>query len=363
MRTYTVTRQNSILGSCVKAIRRALDAEGFDGAVLLIEAGFDLQELDGPDARCPLVKIGRLWRLAVEATGDPAFGLKVTKQYKHTIFHALGYGLSASSSLKEAFERVQRYSHVVSDAVGYEFFRRGSEYHFILQPVVGVPVESIDALVGMYIQLCRWLIGREFSPLSVELRRSRPAIIEDYERLWRAPLRFGAEQNRLIFDSERIERRLDTGNPELARQSDTISAQYLARIERYNIEARVREVVTQRLPNCEPCQTEVAEVLNMTARTLQRKLGDSGTTFKEIVDETRHSLALAYLSAPKHSVNEITHLLGFSCSSSFTRAFRRWTGMSPSDWRAGTTARSLHSHRRLTGSALSSDRETSRSNL
>ncbi len=347
MRAYTATRQNSILGSCVKAIGRALDAAGCDGAALLTEAGFDLKELEGPDARCPLVKIERLWRLAVEATGDPAFGLKVTKQYKHTMFHALGYGLSASSSLKEAFERVQRFSHVVSDAVGYEFFRCGDEYHFILLPVIGVPVESVDALVGMYIQLCRWLIGREFSPVSVELRRPRPAIIDDFERLWRTPLRFGAEQNRLIFDSESIERRLDTGNPELARQSDTISTQYLARIERYNIEARVREVVTLRLPNREPSQKEVAEVLSMTTRTLQRKLVDCGTTFKEILDETRHSLALAYLSAPKHSVNEITHFLGFSCSSSFTRAFRRWTGMSPSEWRDGTSSRTLRSHRRL----------------
>ena len=75
MRAYTATRQNSILGSCVRAIGRALDAAGCDGAALLTEAGFDLKEFEGPDARCPLVKIDRLWRLAVEATGDPAFSI------------------------------------------------------------------------------------------------------------------------------------------------------------------------------------------------------------------------------------------------------------------------------------------------
>ncbi|HEY3655584.1 MAG TPA: AraC family transcriptional regulator [Steroidobacteraceae bacterium] len=140
---------------------------------------------------------------------------------------------------------------------------------------------------------------------------------------------------------------LGTGNPEVARQSDAISSRYLARIERYNIVARVREVLTQRLPGSEPSQEAVAEVLNVSARTLQRKLGDSGTTFKEIFDETRHAMALAYLGSPQHSVNEITHLLGFSCSSSFTRAFRRWTGLSPSDWRAKTSSRHVHSHQRL----------------
>jgi AraC-like DNA-binding protein len=105
----------------------------------------------------------------------------------------------------------------------------------------------------------------------------------------------------------------------------------------------VREVLTQRLQGSEPSQEEVAEVLNVSARTLQRKLGDSGITFKEILDETRHAMALAYLSSPQHSVSEITYLLGFSCSSSFTRAFRRWTGLSPSDWREKTTSRSFNS--------------------
>jgi AraC-like DNA-binding protein len=344
MRTYTATRQNSVLGTSVKAICRALDAAGCNGPALLAEAGIDLKDLDGPDSRCPLVKTARLWRIALAATGDPAFGVKLAKHYKHTTFHALGYGLTASSTLKEAFERVQRYSHVVSDVVEYRFFARGSDYHFLIEPALDVPFECIDALVGVYLRMCRSLIGREYSPLSVEVRRPRPAVVEDFEAEWRAPLRFGAEQNRLIFDKESIERPLDSGNPELARQSDEISVQYLTRIERHNIEANVREILTRRLQDSEPSQDDVAAILNMSARTLQRKLAESGTTFKELLDETRHTLALAYLSTARHSVNEITHLLGFSCNSSFTRAFRRWTGLSPSDWRAGSASRYFNSH-------------------
>jgi AraC-like DNA-binding protein len=343
MRMHTAG-QNSILGSYVKAVARALDAAGCDSAALLAEAGFDLKALDGPDTRCPLANTVRLWHLAVAATGDPAFGIKVGSHYKHTTFHALGYGISASSTLKEAFERVRRYCHVVSDAVDYEFFRHGSEYHFIMEPVVDIAVEAIDALVSAYLRMCRSLIGSHYSPLLIELRRPRPPVIDDYERLWRAPLRFGAAQTRLIFDADSIERVLDTGNPELARQSDAISDRYLARIERHNIVARVREVLTQRLQGSEPSQDEVAELLNVSARTLQRKLGGSGATFKEILDETRYTMALAYLGSPQHSVSEITYLLGFSCSSSFTRAFRRWTGLSPSNWREKTASRELHAH-------------------
>jgi len=339
MGTHTAGNRGYIIATWIKAIGRALDAAGCNGDALLAQAGFDRECLDGPTTRCPLVNTGRLWEIAVAATADPAFGLKVASHIKHTSFHALSYGLSASSTLKEAFERVQRYCHVASDAVEYEFYRCGSDYHFVMEPAASVPFESIDALVGAQLRMCRSLIGRDFSPLLVELRRPEPAAVEDFERLLRAPLKFGAARNRLVFDSASIERPLDGGNPELARHSDAIALQYLARMERDNIQARVRELLMQRLEISEPSQEEVAEQLYMSARTLQRKLGDSGTTYKEILDETRRELALAYLSAPQHSVSDITHLLGFSCGSSFTRAFRRWTGQSPSDWRARAATR------------------------
>jgi AraC-like DNA-binding protein len=344
MRIPTEAGQNSILGSYVKAVSRALDAAGCDGAALLAEAGIDPGDLEGLDTRCPLRNTRELWRIAVAATGDPAFGIKVANHYKHTTFHALGYGTSASSTLKEAFERVCRYCHVVSDAVDYQFFRRDSKYHFVIEHSVDITAEAVDSMVSTYLRMCRSLIGGHYSPLLIELRRARPAVIDDYERLWRAPLRFEAEQSCMIFDAESIERLLDSGNPELARQSDAISSRYLVRIERNNIVARAREVLTQRLKGGEPSQEYVAETLNMSPRTLQRKLGDSGTTFKEILDETRRAMALAYLSSSQHSVNEVTYLLGFSCTSSFTRAFRRWTGLSPTDWRARTAPRYFYSH-------------------
>ncbi len=314
------------MGTWVKAIMRALDAAGCDGAALLAEAGFEADVLDVPNVRCPLDKTARLWRLAVAATGDSAFGLKVASHIKHTTFHALGYGLSASSTLREAFERVQRYCRVVSDAVEYEFVKCGATYQLLIEPATPVPMESIDALVGAILRMCRSMSGREFSPLLIELRRPRPANLTAFETLLRAPLRCDAAENRLIFDAESIERWLDGGNPELARHSDAIANRYLAQMERNNIEARVRELLEQRLRDSEPSQEQIAESLNVSARTLQRKLGHAGTTFKQILDDTRRTLALAYLSAQQHSVGQITYLLGFSCSSSFTRAFRRWTG-------------------------------------
>jgi AraC-like DNA-binding protein len=334
-----VSRGKTTLGSWIKAICRAAEAAGCDSTALLDEAGLSLRMLQSPTARCPLSQSLTLWRAAVEATGDPAFGLKVASHIKHTTFHALSYGISASSTLKEAFERAQRYCHLASDAVDYEFVRVGSEYHFNVNPAADLCDETIDAVVGAYLRMSRSLNGREFSPLRIEFRRSRPSKIDDFESLLRAPLVFDAPQTRLVFDCDSVERPLEGGNPELARHNDAIALQYLSQLERDNIEARVREVLTHRLARGEPSQEEVAEILNMSSRTLQRKLGDAGTTYKEVLNETRHTLALAYLSAPRHTVSDVTFLLGFSAGSCFTRAFRRWTGQSPSAWRASAEAR------------------------
>jgi len=339
MQAASTVGRGYIIATWIKAIGRALDAAGLSGAALLAEAGFDLEDLESPTARCPLVNNTRLWQLAVAATQDPAFGLKVASHIKHTTFHALSYGLAASSTLEEAFERLRRYCHVASDAVSYEFARCSGGYELIINPTGPIADESMDMLVAAHLRMCRSLSGRDFSPLSIELQRSAPARVEDFQRLLRAPLIFGARRNRLLFDRDSIERVLDGGNPELARYSDVIALQYLTRIERDDIQARVREALLRRLEGSEPSQEEIAEQLYMSARTLQRKLGDSGTTYKELLDDTRRALALAYLSAPQHSVNEITYRLGFSSGSCFTRAFRRWTGQSPSGWRASAVRR------------------------
>ena len=147
-----------------------------------------------------------------------------------------------------------------------------------------------------------------------------------------------------------MERLLDSANPELARLSDAISARYLARIERHNIEARVRTVLTRRLQQSEPTQEEVAEILNVSARTLQRKLGDCGTSFKEILDETRHALALAYLSEP-HQPRRDHSPVGILLQQRLHGRLRRWTGRSPTDWRTGN-ARCPSPGRRLHAATL-----------
>jgi AraC-like DNA-binding protein len=116
-----------------------------------------------------------------------------------------------------------------------------------------------------------------------------------------------------------------------------VALQYLSRIEAVNIPARVRVAIMARLRRGQPSMEQVAASLSMGPRTLQRKLRDSGTTFEKILDDMRRDLALGYMRGRRHSIGEIMHLLGFASASSFTRAFRRWTGTAPSDWRDSAT--------------------------
>ncbi len=320
------------LSSWVKAIKKTLDDSGYDGLALLQSTGIDLSILDNPDGRYSVEQTARLWQSAVEATGDENFGLKVASQVNQSTFHALGPTLAVSATLRETFERIVRYFRLVSDAAELDFYRQDGEYHFIMHVSVGPvqpAVEAVDAFMSLLIRSCRSLAGRNFTPLQIDMQRPEPLNRAEFDMLLRAPLTFGAQENRMIFASSDMDRQLEGANPGLAYFFDEIALKYLARFDHKNTLARVKAVLIEQLSHGEPSQEDVASALGMSPRSLQRKLADELTTYSEILDNTRHELALSYLKIPGYTVAEITYLLGFADTSSFSRAFRRWTDMPP----------------------------------
>ena len=323
------------LASWAKAILRTLEAAGLDAKPLLLQAGLDAEELNNPNARYPVEATTRLWQLAVAATGNPAFGLTVARHVSPTTFHALGYSLSASATLREAFEHLLRYFRIVTDAGELEFDLIGEEYRFALciDPAGPQPAdEAVDALMLVIVKFCRGLYGRSLSPLRVSFRRPAPADIGAYEQAFRAPLQFGARENTLIFPRDLFEQPLHSANPELVRHNDEVLVKYLALHDRSHIANRVHGALIDQLSKGEPTQEKIAETLHMSLRNLQRKLAAEQTSYKEILNKARHELALSYIEDPRHSISEIAYLLGFADLSSFTRAFKRWTGRSPQQY-------------------------------
>ena len=148
------------LASWTRALRKQLDALGLDSAALCAEAGLDPQQMDDPNARYRLSATTRLWALAVQASGDPAIGLRVSRFVSPTTFHALGYALVASGSLREVFERIVRYHQVVSDALDLELSRHGDVYRFRLLQPPGSPAPAPEA-IDAFAAICgRWARNR-----------------------------------------------------------------------------------------------------------------------------------------------------------------------------------------------------------
>jgi AraC-like DNA-binding protein len=328
-------RDPSVLSSWSLAIARALEARGRAPAAIFARAGLDIAALTDPEARYPLRCTSRLWRLAVEETGDPCFGLEVARHISPTTFHALGFSILSSTTLCDVFERVVRCIRLVSEGSTMSFEDRGDAYRLVVEAAHGVPPEdeAVDALFAVMVRLCRLLTDRHFAPLRVELQRPRPPAPAPFARCFRAPVAFASADNALLLDRRTCERRLPGANPEVARTNDEVVARALGRMDQPRFTDRVRAVVVERLPGGKPPQSEVARAVGSSTRGLQRRLSAEGTTYAELVDGTRRGLAMTYTRDSRRSLTEIAYLLGFSGGNNFTRAFRRWTGKAPSEYR------------------------------
>ncbi len=327
----------TVLSSWTSALLQTLQQQGVDGRPLLQQAGLDPALLNDPNARYPVNAHSELWRLAVAATGNEAIGLRVAVNAKPTTFHALGYSIAASASLLEVFERVRRYFRIVTDAAEFEIVHQGDVYslnaHVPPERVTPAP-QALDAFMALMVRFCRELYPGEFRLCGVRLQRPRPRDVQPYLDYFGVEVEFGASRNGICVPASIAEARLPTGNPELARINDQVAREYLARLEKQNISNRVHVLLTSMLPSGTASQENIARELHMSLRSLQRRLSEEGVTYKELLDTTRRDLALSYMREGERSVSELTFLLGFSDSSSFARAFKRWTGQSPREYKA-----------------------------
>jgi AraC-like DNA-binding protein len=323
----------STLTSWALLIHRALAAHAIDGDALFRRAGLDPDRLRDPNARYPLAAMQRLWALATAAAGDECFGLEVAQAWHPTTFHALGYSALASETLREALLRVVRYGRVVTTGARLELQQSGDEvtiklFSSLPGEQIVVPA-SIDAGVASILILCREGRGGKIDPVRVTLRRPAPDCSNRLESFFGCRLEFGATENGLVFRANDLDAQLPTANPVLQRVNEQVLTDYVARLERSEVTVQVQAKLIQLLPSGKADESSVARALNLSLRSMQRKLKARGVTFRKLLDDTRGQLAEQYLKDSTLSVSEIAYLLGFAEVSSFSRAFRRRTGRAP----------------------------------
>ena len=177
-----------------------------------------------------------------------------------------------------------------------------------------------------------------FRPRRIELRCTPPAgVAQRYQRFYGCPIVFGTRDMAIVFDKNLLDVPLATGSEELAQHNDQVVRAYLDKLDRADLENRVRSLVIDALPSGRVTKAAIGRRLGLSARTLQTRLGQRGSSFVALIDSTRRALACAYLEDSSASISEIAYLVGFTDTSNFSRAFKRWTGVSPRDHRMKMT--------------------------
>ena len=327
------------LGSVAALLAQTLRSCDVDPAPLFSQAGIDLSAVSSPDARFPTMRMQKLWGLALKATGKPDLGLLAARQFQPAMLHGLGFAWLASDTLLDALNRLMRYSRLIITAMDYHVEVTPDTTDLVTSAPEIFPdfvYAAADLGVAASLRMCQITMGRQIIPAHVALQRPAPACPDVFSELFGPSIEYGAKLNRLCFDNELVNQPLTTANPKLARINDQTVVDYLARFDRANIAMQVRAKIIEQLPDGMPNQGDIAETLNVSLRSLQRRLKEEETSFKNLMEDTRKALAMQYLRESHRSIGEVTYLLGFSEPSNFTRAFRRWTGKSPAAFRVAS---------------------------
>ena len=306
---------------------------GIDPEPIYLEAGVPLTRLESPQLRYPLVNMRKLWDLSKKASGDETIGLKTGQYAKPGHFYAFGYSWLASSTLLDAMQRLTRYYQLMSTAsVEVNLVETADSYALTAvfpDESKSPPKESIDFGMTAMLALCDIVAEKKIRPLRVEL--TCPATVHPiaYREALRAPIRFNAEVGTLHFDKDSLRAPLPHGTPDVARATDEIAEQYIETLDPHKVASQVKRVLIALLPSGKVDQELVSSRLNRSKSTLQRQLQAEGMSYRDVLESTQRSLAETYLRNKKHSHAQIAYLLGFSRQSNFSRAFKRWTSLSP----------------------------------
>jgi AraC-like DNA-binding protein len=322
------------------AIPGVLRRLGADPAKVLAEAGVDIALFDDPENLISYAARGRLLSHCVAATGCRHFGLLLCQ---HGGLHTLGLvGLLVkySPDVGTALRNLVRHFHLHARGAALDLAVDRDRVTFgfgVYQPQVEAIDQVGDGAVATMFNVMRALCGSDWTPVEVRFAHRKPQDVGPYQRLFRAPLRFDAEQYGLVFTPDWLARRLPEADPELRRllqkEIDVLEARHGDEFPE-----QVRSVLRTALVTDHGKADQVAALFSMHSRTLNRHLNDFGTSFRQLVDEVRFAIARQMLEDSAMDVGQISELLDYADASAFTRAFRRWSGTTPARWRAQNRA-------------------------
>lgn len=309
-----------------------LEARGIEIGAFLEEVGLAPELRGDPDARIRHSEQEALWRHAIEVTADPLLPARVAKQFPPDVIGVMLYLAKASRDGVDAVNRLQDLIGLMAD-----------DTDLVLDFEPGLAVLHIRSR-GDYVPIlpaCEYnaaiqvFVGRELSsgtrePREVRIPHATPPHAAEFEAFLGIPVRYGTTHSAVAFQRDQFSQRLPSADEGLSNLLEAYAREMLSRIPTdASFVERVRTVVERRLPQGSPGIEDTATELRMSARTVRRKLKEEGTTYRETLDTLRSNLARRKIEAGQQNMETIAQELGFSDASAFYKAFRRWTGTSP----------------------------------
>jgi AraC-like DNA-binding protein len=321
----------------VRGVVEMFAAEGIDVLALFRDAGLDIAVLHDPAGRFSIDDISALWEMAVSRSGNVRLGLRRDLALTYGKLGIVGHAMMACPTLLAALQGLVRSMNVVSNAATFSLSADVDGHWFELGHLGGerpVPRQRVEFGMLTMLGFCSWITGRELQARAVEFVYPAPDDPGPHLAAFGCCVRFGCAANRALLRQHDLDLPLSARDPDMAALHARLIDQELERLEGARTGHQVRRLLGARLAHAEPRRKDIADALNISERTLQRRLHAEHTSFQKLLDDTRRELAQQYLRRPRHSLRRIADLLGFEDQSNLFRACKRWFGESPRTYQA-----------------------------
>ncbi len=321
------------------SLGEALQLYGQDPQPLLQAYGLDAERLAEPHARLSIPRYMRLGHAAIQLAGDPALGLEMGRLRKPSHLGLAGLTATQAPTVRDAARALIRYEPLYASN-----YRGSSSFHenaagawlrfYSISPYNAYNRFVVDTVLASWIAQLTRLCGQPLVPAAIHIEFEAPEYAARYEALFGRPVAFGAEANQLQLDQRALALRNTEHCPGTWRHLVELCEGELERRTRTrSLRERVTQMLGPMLKGQEPDLQQIASRLQMPAWTLRRKLAEEGSSYRAIMNDTRRDLAMAYIRDTESAFGEIAWLLGFSSAEAFQRAFKRWSGQTPGDYR------------------------------
>lgn len=330
-----MTAHDSPPTAAVSYLRALFDHLGRHGvAAGAVLAGRTL-DLDDREARLPEAEAAELFNRAAALLGDNDLGLHVGEQIRPGHYGVLGYVAMACTTLGDALACQRRYQGLVLSIAPPQMRTEGEaiELSWSAEPNPAYRHLAEFNLAAL-LSFVRWITGRPLSPRRLDLMLPEPPDLAEHHRVFGCPLRFRQSAYRLLVPAEWASLPLSQPDPAMRSLMDRLAERQMQQRSRSEDPvARARALIARQLGEGLPELGTVAAALHLSPRSLQRLLQEQALSFTQLVDQVRRELAERYLAEPALDLTDLAFLLGYSEQSAFQRAFKRWTGQTPGEYR------------------------------